>query len=149
MFWSPELTLATVTNSYLETAVWSSNDWDDMRNGNPAPLDENHTWHDFTSEAYAAAEADCKRFLELLEAANCMPDPDGRVWSLYEFAEDIQCDSRIGHDFWLTRNGHGAGFWDGDYGDYGDFICEVMEDEFGKYAELNICVNPDGKLEFE
>lgn len=20
--------------------------------------------------------------------------------------------SRVGHDFWLTRNGHGAGFWD-------------------------------------
>ena len=20
-----------------------------------------------------------------------------------------------GHDFWLTRNGHGAGFWDGDW----------------------------------
>jgi len=22
---------------------------------------------------------------------------------------------RAGHDFWLTRNGHGAGFWDGDW----------------------------------
>lgn len=25
-----------------------------------------------------------------------------------------ECE-RIGHDFWLTRNGHGAGFWDGDW----------------------------------
>lgn len=23
--------------------------------------------------------------------------------------------SHAGHDFWLTRNGHGAGFWDGDW----------------------------------
>lgn len=23
-------------------------------------------------------------------------------------------DEQIGHDFWLTRNGHGAGFWDRD-----------------------------------
>jgi hypothetical protein len=23
--------------------------------------------------------------------------------------------ARAGHDFWLTREGHGAGFWDGDY----------------------------------
>lgn len=23
--------------------------------------------------------------------------------------------ARVGHDFWLTRQGHGAGFWDGDY----------------------------------
>lgn len=22
---------------------------------------------------------------------------------------------RAGHDFWLTRNRHGAGFWDGDW----------------------------------
>jgi len=25
-----------------------------------------------------------------------------------------------GHDFWLTRNGHGAGFWDRGAGDVGD-----------------------------
>lgn len=24
---------------------------------------------------------------------------------------------QAGHDFWLTRNGHGAGFWDGDWKD--------------------------------
>jgi hypothetical protein len=23
---------------------------------------------------------------------------------------------QAGHDFWLTRNGHGCGFWDGDWG---------------------------------
>ena len=27
--------------------------------------------------------------------------------------------SHAGHDFWLTRNGHGAGFWDGDWGAFG------------------------------
>ncbi len=26
--------------------------------------------------------------------------------------------SRAGHDFWLTRNGHGAGYWDGDLQDH-------------------------------
>lgn len=29
--------------------------------------------------------------------------------------EDDGCASRAGHDLWLTRNGHGAGFWDGDW----------------------------------
>lgn len=24
--------------------------------------------------------------------------------------------AQAGHDFWLTRNGHGAGFWEEDYG---------------------------------
>ena len=26
-------------------------------------------------------------------------------------------DGSAGHDFLLTRNGHGAGFWDGDWSD--------------------------------
>lgn len=29
-------------------------------------------------------------------------------------------DSCHGHDFWLTRNGHGAGFWDRGYGELGE-----------------------------
>jgi len=28
--------------------------------------------------------------------------------------------SQAGHDFWLTRNGHGTGFWDRDKSVYGD-----------------------------
>lgn len=36
-------------------------------------------------------------------------------------------DERFGHDFWLTRNGHGAGFWDRD--------------------ELNFVVSADGRYD--
>lgn len=34
---------------------------------------------------------------------------------------------QAGHDFWLTRNGHGAGFWDGDWSE-GDntFIADLL-----------------------
>lgn len=33
-----------------------------------------------------------------------------------------------GHDFWLTRNGHGAGFWDGDWNkQHGIHLTEVSE----------------------
>jgi len=30
------------------------------------------------------------------------------------------CDESAGHDFYLTRNGHGAGFWDRGLGDVGE-----------------------------
>ncbi len=33
----------------------------------------------------------------------------------------------IGHDFWLTRNGHGAGFWDRDLGEVGDKLTKIAE----------------------
>lgn len=31
--------------------------------------------------------------------------------------EQAGTDSQNGHDFWLTRNGHGCGFWSRDYDD--------------------------------
>ena len=34
---------------------------------------------------------------------------------------------QAGHDFWLTRNGHGAGFWDGDWITYGDMFTKISE----------------------
>jgi hypothetical protein len=32
-----------------------------------------------------------------------------------------------GHDFWLTRNGHGAGFWDRDLGEIGERLTKASE----------------------
>lgn len=145
MFWSREAVVTTVTNSYLETAVWSSSDWDNCDDsGNPPPLDEKYDWHDFSDQAVEDARADCEKFIELLEETDC----DGYD-NLLDAAVCVQCESRIGHDFWLTRNGHGAGFWDGDYEEFGDAICQVLYDEFGRYAELNIYADSDGRLEFE
>lgn len=39
-------------------------------------------------------------------------------------------EARLGHDFWLTRNHHGAGFWDGRWGELGDALDAACE-EFG------------------
>lgn len=65
------------------------------------------------------------------EAGTRVDRADEATWSkasLLSAAEDcaaFQADNaeqlinvdpaRAGHDFWLTRNRHGAGFWDGDY----------------------------------
>jgi hypothetical protein len=46
-----------------------------------------------------------------------------------------------GTDFWLTRNGHGAGFWDRDYGDLGDKLTAFAE----KFGEVHIYKGDDGK----
>ena len=40
-------------------------------------------------------------------------------------------ESQCGHDFWLTRNGNGAGFWDRDLGDIGDKLTALSK-EFGE-----------------
>jgi hypothetical protein len=68
-------------------------------------MDKNYSPDDLDPASY-----DCLR-AEALEFFNAHYDaisngPVGKEWSQYGMG---------GHDFWLTRNGHGCGFWDGDW----------------------------------
>ena len=58
---------------------------------------------------------DVERFLTTLEAGGID-------------ASEVS-DEMLGHDLWLTRNGHGCGFWDRDLGELGELLtalCELM-----------------------
>jgi hypothetical protein len=48
-----------------------------------------------------------------------------------------------GHDFWLTRNGHGAGFWDGDWPEP---LATVLTDAAHAFGELSPYVGDDGLI---
>lgn len=85
----PELDIFTW--AYVECALWSEID------DNERALDENYDPEDIHWDTLVKMIHDCTMFQR-------------------ENAEDISDESRhAGHDFWLTRNGHGAGFWDGDW----------------------------------
>lgn len=86
------------TRGYIESALWSSTDTSD--DGVTVHLDESDA--DLAPQTLAAMVADCDRF----RAEN---DIDAACAA-------AECnDEQAGHDFWLTRAGHGAGFWDGDW----------------------------------
>lgn len=56
--------------------------------------------------------------------------------------ESGQHPDQCGHDFWLTRNGHGAGFWDRGLGKIGEKLtaaCKLMGD-------VNLYRGDDGKI---
>lgn len=91
--------IKTMVDAYLEAALFSTTGDDDQ------PLDKKHSLKSFTKEAVEKATFDCQRFLLAIEM------PARRTFGEYA-ALDY---SRLGHDFWLTRNRHGAGFWDGDW----------------------------------
>jgi hypothetical protein len=38
-----------------------------------------------------------------------------------------------GHDFWLTRNHHGAGFWDGDWEQSAGEKLTALAESFGEF----------------
>ena len=136
-----------VTDTYLETALWTC--WIRLpreKNDTGKHFNADYCVEDFTKESDDAALADCTKFIELLRDA-VLPD-DVDFDNLYDAAESLQGNERIGHNFWLTRSGHGAGFWDGDYADYGDRICEVLYAGFGRYSEFNLYVSGDGQVDF-
>ncbi|KKL49145.1 hypothetical protein LCGC14_2318420, partial [marine sediment metagenome] len=49
------------------------------------------------------------------------------------------------HDFWLTRNGHGAGFWDGDWPEPAAICLTKASKQFGA---VDILVGDNGTLYF-
>lgn len=104
--------LDTVLQAYVECALWSSTDNADDSGG--APLDDNYGSEDFGPGVLDQMREDCAGFIEL---TNAIP-----------LADELWDDERLGHDFWLTRNRHGAGFWDRGHGVTGNALTEVAKD---------------------
>jgi hypothetical protein len=128
--------LDSFTRAYLETALWSSNDESDDAGGEP--LDKNYGIEDFSADAISRAVSDCERFQA--EQANALASVE-RVTVRGEYT-----DSELaGHDFWLTRNGHGAGFWDGDWSEP---EATRLTDASKAFGEVWIVVGDDGQLHF-
>lgn len=109
----------TFIAGYIESALWSSTD-DEGK-----PLDSRFDRRDLAPEALAVMESDCDRFL----------DEETEVMVREDF-------SRAGIDFWLTRNHHGAGFWDGDWPEESGKKLTAKAHGFG---ECNL-YETDGKL---
>jgi len=114
------------TISYITTALWSSNDDD----GNP--LDGYCDRDDIAPQSLADMVEDCKRFqntyAELLKGA-------------YESVQGYD-ESMAGHDFWLTRNHHGAGFWDRGLGTVGEALTKAAHME----GSIDLYIGDDGKV---
>jgi hypothetical protein len=53
--------------------------------------------------------------------------------------------SQIGCDFWLTRNGHGTGFWDRPE-IYGELTAEALSDTARSFGEISVYAGDDGLL---
>jgi hypothetical protein len=87
----------------------------------------------FSAEAIEQASADCADFQEVYAAQ----------LERYEEVTGRPMD-HAGHDFWLTRNHHGAGFWD--RGD--DPVLDVLTNASQAYGERDLYLGDDGYLYF-
>lgn len=106
--------------AYVHAALWYSSDDSDT------PLYENHKAEELPRETLVAMKTDCSAFLE----ASDIPI---ELWSM------------AGHDFWLTRNGHGSGFWDRPeiYGEEKAQELTALAETFGP---VDLYVGDDGSI---
>ena len=113
--------LERVLGAYIECALWSSTDEDGES------LDGLYSADDLSDETRDEMTEDVSDFLESNE-------------------ELIQASGltleQVGHDFWLTRNRHGAGFWDRGLGEVGDKLTEMAH----PYGSCDLYVGDDGQV---
>lgn len=112
-----------LTAAYITAALWSSNDESTPQGGKP--LDANFTAADIAPETLERMRSDCATF----QAEN---------------VDDIAADlERAGHDFWLTRCHHGAGYWDGDWPEP---AATHLTDAAHKFGESTLYIGDDGLI---
>lgn len=111
--------------AYIECALWCSTDESDDNGDNP--LDRNYDVGDLSPSAMDIINQDCHNFLSYAEQ---------------ELEESGVSSDQAGHDFWLTRNHHGAGFWDRGLGKVGEELTKKAQ----SFGETYLYVGDDGKI---
>lgn len=113
---SPEI--VEILNGYLEAALWSEED----------RIGEANIESDISDDAKIDAYIEIKKFVN--QAGDLLNNIE---------------PSQIGHDIWLTRSGHGAGFWDRGLGEIGDKLSDIASD----MGEKSLFWGEDGKIHIE
>lgn len=111
--------MSTFLRQYIGTALWSSTDTCGE------PLDYWATLQDIAPETLREMASDCLNFRR-------------------ENRDDLigMDEGQGAHDFWLTRNGHRARFWDRGLGAVGDRLTDAAH----VYGGTDLYVGDDGLI---
>lgn len=121
--WSDRDFILGMQSGYLEAIEFtdlSCPDWEEVYG------------KELSDYARAACDAECESFFR-----------ENRATLLQSGIHPDQA----GHDFWLTRNGHGAGFWDRGLGDAGDTLTRACG-HGTKYPSVDLFANGGGEVDF-
>ena len=120
--------------AYFVCALWSSTECDEDGT-NCRNLDDNYSVEDIDPDSRTAQVEECRAFCESnLDSLKSAVEHPGYSWE------------RAGHDFWLTRCGHGAGFWDRGLP---DGLGDTLSDASRICNNVDPYVGDDGKVYFQ
>ena len=122
-------TLDSFTRGYLECALWTT-DNDDGNN----MLNAGKTFADFSVRSLIDAKTVCEKFQKDNEE------------DLAVYFENWK-DDFAGHDLWLSRNGHGAGFFDREIGN--ESVSKRLQERARGCGQQDVIAGDDGQLHLE
>lgn len=121
--------------SYVTTALWSS--VDDSEDG----ITDQHDIDDVSPETLKTMMADCIAFYSAnSDHIHCEGAP---LANDFEGPIPKREAAMAGHDFWLTRCGHGAGFWDGDWPEP---HATTLDDAAKQFGNIDLSLGDDGQI---
>lgn len=114
-------------SSYIEAALWTSLD-------EAEPLEDSFSLSDIDPGVLVNAQDDLRRFMVTNRATIAAVRSDAEAGGGHYGAE------QTGHDFWLTRNSHGTGFWDRGLGE----LCDRFAQSARAAGECDLYIGDDG-----
>jgi hypothetical protein len=135
--------LEEITAAYVACALWSESAYGYI-------TDDGEFVHDGESDSsleslnFGADDISAESLIEMADdCAEMIRQADIYVYTWrYLWTPD-----QFGHDFWLTRNGHGAGFWDRYYG-AGSVTGDALTRLAHAFGTAELYVGDDGAVHY-
>lgn len=129
--------ITSIVRGYLAAQLWTAIQYDED-GSDPVELDELYDVDDFSAEYVAHVAENVRGFVAQHPLAVRMygaqrTGEDGNTYRVRPIAEFDW--GYFGHDYLLTRDGHGAGFWDRGLGELGEYLTKWAQCE-GESAHL-------------
>jgi hypothetical protein len=107
------------------------------------PLDANYSIKDFEEESLKKLYSEYQQFLSIVEEKITEKIGDG--WDCIDDFYDLHqpAPNQTEYDYILTRNRHGAGFWDGDWSSE---VSQILTDAAHSQTEFTAVIDDDGKI---
>jgi len=113
---------------FLTCALWSS--CDNSTESGGEPFDANYSRDDIAFSSLLSMARECRDFMHAHEK------------DLRRYCVRMSGMEAAGHDFWLTKNRHGSGFWDQGLGELGRRLSENAK----VYGSTDLYLGDDGKI---
>lgn len=125
--------IGKMERSYAETMLWATTKYDEYPDCDKSYDSLGYSTQDISKDAWRKIREDCEGFLELVR--------DDEAAAYEELVMDLE---RAGHDFFLTRERHGANFRDGHWQNSNLFWKWAIT-----FGSVDLYVNSNGEVEIQ